>query len=406
MEAVDGWTPLHTAAAIGDRTTAEILMENGLSWEQADAEGVRPQDLSPTLFGERVAEVEEPEDRDEFESYPPDQQLRFFLKEVQKEDDERKPMAELSRKLAQLVHKHGWEAMSEYRDESQYAHTLSFLASRGRTSLLRVCLALGADIDGASSDEGRFTALRAAAGDGHATTVAMLLSQGAQMELKGPSNETALDLAVSAGHRQIVAMLVQHGADTTHTSKPASGECTTMELLDTEDAAMAEAIRLFCQKPDEGLEQMERLCDEERLCSASVEMARELLAKGVNPNAVLAHAKRPLHHAASNGLTPLMETLLSAGAEVDAKDTLERTPLHYACMYSYWGAVRVLMEHNANPRLRDSSHNDPAEYAGRAPHFDPYLQRAVQLCRRNRKEGIAQLREHDDNKRMPDCCVQ
>ena len=41
--------------------------------------------------------------------------------------------------------------------------------------------------------------------------------------------------------------------------------------------------------------------------------------------------KTPLHYACEKGHFPIVEYLISKGANIDAKDKYEETPLHYAC---------------------------------------------------------------------------
>ena len=78
-----------------------------------------------------------------------------------------------------------------------------------------------------------------------------------------------------------------------------------------------------------------------------------LLAHGSNVNEVLPDAKQTaLHHAASRGHNPSVETLLSWGAEVNPQDHQGATPLHLACLGGHLLCVLTLLKAGASITLQ------------------------------------------------------
>jgi hypothetical protein len=60
-----------------------------------------------------------------------------------------------------------------------------------------------------------------------------------------------------------------------------------------------------------------------------------------------------LHRPAEAGNATVLETMLSCGFDVDARDSDGVTPLHRAAMGGHVDAVRVLLEHGADVRALD-----------------------------------------------------
>ncbi|HET9551518.1 MAG TPA: ankyrin repeat domain-containing protein [Anaeromyxobacteraceae bacterium] len=126
------------------------------------------------------------------------------------------------------------------------------------------------------------------------------------------------------------------------------------------------------------------------------EVARELLDRGADPNAVAGHGLTPLHYAAGGqsagvvrlllargatrsleardewGNTPLLraagmarpasepspeiiEALAAAGADVNAVTSKGNTPLHIAAYKGFAGTVRLLLSKGADPSRRNAA---------------------------------------------------
>ena len=118
-------------------------------------------------------------------------------------------------------------------------------------------------------------------------------------------------------------------------------------------------------------------------------VARALLAEGADVNARNAAGDPPLHHAAAlsgwhedpvlspaephsvYGDTAVVEALLAARAEVDARDDAGYTPLHGAGGLSRNPMVlALLLEAGADPDARTGAGETPLDIAGRRTPFE------------------------------------
>lgn len=92
------------------------------------------------------------------------------------------------------------------------AMELEYWASLGRLDKVVAALAFHPDVN--RRGVGGYTALHAAAENGHLDVIRFLVEQGAELSPRVESGETPLDLAVSAGQQQAVQLLQSLGAGT------------------------------------------------------------------------------------------------------------------------------------------------------------------------------------------------
>ena len=94
------------------------------------------------------------------------------------------------------------------------------------------------------------------------------------------------------------------------------------------------------------------------------EILNTLLAAGASVDARGEKGATPLHVAAEFGRAATTNALLAAGAVVEARDEGGRTPLHFAAGYNYGeNAVQVLLAGGANLEARDGESRTPLHYA-------------------------------------------
>merc|ERR1711879_517732 len=86
-------------------------------------------------------------------------------------------------------------------------------ASGGYTEVGRVLLDKGADVNAAPVPSSRDTALTIAADKGHYRFVELLLSRGAQVDVRNKKGNSSLWLAANGGHIDVVQLLYSAGAD-------------------------------------------------------------------------------------------------------------------------------------------------------------------------------------------------
>ena len=88
-----------------------------------------------------------------------------------------------------------------------------------------------------------------------------------------------------------------------------------------------------------------------------------LLGKGANVNSLDIYQYTPLHNAAKNGHSEVVELLLKNRAEINALNSYDRTPLHLGASNGYSEVVKILLKHGAKSNLRDKSNYTPLHHA-------------------------------------------
>ena len=160
--------------------------------------------------------------------------------------------------------------------------------------------------------------LTLAAQNGHTDVVALLLTNGAEIEPKGRQDTLPLVAAAENGHRQVVELLISKGAEINQTRGRFS-ECALLR------AASAGHDDLVCL----------------------------LLAKGAPLLTTSDFGRTALHKAASDGHPQVLKTLLAAGMPVDLRDCYGRTALHDAASGGHTQAAAVLLDSGADVNARN-----------------------------------------------------
>ena len=120
-------------------------------------------------------------------------------------------------------------------------------------------------------------------------------------------------------------------------------------------------VGLYNAAVEGDLEEVKRLCDlnpdnlekEVALLIAALhshaQVAHVLIKRGTNPNCVDSNGRTPLHLASLSGSTHCIQTLITAGADVNVWDkTMKTVPLICAASSGSLDAVKELMNSDAN----------------------------------------------------------
>jgi ankyrin repeat protein len=184
-------------------------------------------------------------------------------------------------------------------------------AGEGHVEIMEALLAAGADIN--AKVESGATALVVAAEKGHLSTVQALLRRKGEIEdidARGASDGTALHGAANSGHAEILEALLAAGADIN--AKSATG-ATALSLAAT-------GGHLSC---------VEAL------------LRREDMIEDINER--VANGGTALHWASANGQGDVIDTLLAAGADINAMDSDDNTVLHLAATVGHLSCVQALL---------------------------------------------------------------
>lgn len=100
------------------------------------------------------------------------------------------------------------------------------------------------------------------------------------------------------------------------------------------------------------------------------EVARFLLSKGADVNALNALNQSVLLYAAYFGNAEITAALIAGGAKLDDQDIVGRTPLHYAARQRSVDALMLLIDNKADLNARDSIGETPLHFAIRWGYDD------------------------------------
>jgi hypothetical protein len=90
----------------------------------------------------------------------------------------------------------------------------------------------------------------------------------------------------------------------------------------------------------------------------------QLLAQGADVNYKRPSDRAtPLHLIAQNGRAPIGGYLISAGADVNAKDSSGGTPLHWAAQNGHFAVMRSLIDKGADPNVQRDDGATPLDLA-------------------------------------------
>eukprot|EP01122_Echinamoeba_exundans_P013977 TRINITY_DN6229_c0_g1_i1.p1 TRINITY_DN6229_c0_g1~~TRINITY_DN6229_c0_g1_i1.p1 ORF type:complete len:781 (-),score=153.69 TRINITY_DN6229_c0_g1_i1:97-2439(-) len=209
----------------------------------------------------------------------------------------------------------------------------------------------GANIE--APDQNGWTALHIAASKGNDAIVDLLLSKGASINATTIANQTPLLMAACNGHIAVVRRLISANADTkirvasSHESAliyaVQNGHNTIAKELITYDAELLTLATVSGATPLHVAVQVDRK-----------DMVELLLDAGANVNAKKGDGDSPLHIACLLNRVGLISYLIERGANLSAKNNYGATVLHSACSRKRLETVLELLRCGASVSIRDN----------------------------------------------------
>lgn len=218
------------------------------------------------------------------------------------------------------------------------------LAGEGDTPKVQRSLMEGISINAHNVVKGE--ALHAAALNGRAETVRVLLGKGAAINAKlvswGEASEhTALMLAVKSGDLETVRLLINAAVQ-----RAASARMLLPRIREGGDSEALAGLFQLSQA-----ELMQRAMEGDR--SASLLMMAAGAAEDIDGlDKANRHGRTALMEAIVHGRVDMVKALLEAGAKNQFFDVFGMTPLHLAAQGGHAEIVRLLLEHGADVNAR------------------------------------------------------
>ena len=97
----------------------------------------------------------------------------------------------------------------------------------------------------------------------------------------------------------------------------------------------------------------------EAVSKGNLAVVKELLEKGVNPDATNDKGETPLHIAVKKHFIKITKLLIQSGANINAKDKNNTTPLHIAILKDFLGFAKLLLKSGANPNAKNYEGETP-----------------------------------------------
>ena len=224
-------------------------------------------------------------------------------------------------------------------------------SSSGALNVVKVLVEAGADVC-VTDNLGR-TCVALASHLGHTETVRYLAGlKEVDLEHADSTGRTALSHAVVANHADVVEVLIAAGADIetrdNHDRTPllVASQCGNLRVVEV----FAKAGADVCVTDNK-----RRTCLTLAAASGHTETVRYLTGlEDVGVNHSGDEGCTALHWASKKSYPEVVQVLIDAGADIEAKEEKGRSPLHKACMSGHLDIVKLLVRSGAGVRATDN----------------------------------------------------
>ncbi len=173
---------------------------------------------------------------------------------------------------------------------------------------------------------------------------ALLLSRGAQADVAGPQQVTPLHLAAQQDYAELVSQLLARGAN-----PQAEIAATRLTPLHVAQSKMVVTALLAAGAERDAITAEQGTPLHVAVVAGREPVVQALIAAGADVNARCrdCEATTPLHAAVQNDRPEIAERLLAAGSEVNARDRYGRTPLYRAEQSQNSALIQLLRRYDA-----------------------------------------------------------
>jgi ankyrin repeat protein len=207
---------------------------------------------------------------------------------------------------------------------------------------------------GVINKEGK-TALIAAAEQGKAEVVQLLLASGAQVnERDRKFRTTPIVWAASQGRTEVVSLLLSKGAN----PKAREIKAGMTAMLAAASHGHAETVRLLVENgaPVDDIDKDGRTPLMFASQTGQTDTVKLLLEKGADlKRREKIHGADAFLTASANGRTDVVKLLLDKGVDVHTCDVDQKTALMWAATNGHSDTVKLLLDHGLDPSTKDGS---------------------------------------------------
>ena len=351
-----GWTPLYIASGIGYEDIVNLLIAKGANVDTPNKSGETPLHFAFSNGHKDIAELLIENGAD-------------FRKAANNGITPLHTVAEQGHiDIVTLLIDKGADVNAN--TQKSWAGTpLHQAAGGGHIDIVKLLIANGANVNSKNNNDG--TPLHWAAAGGHTNVVELLIKHGAEINAENGGFSTPLVFAEQREHSETVELLRKHGANMG--SQPliqavTIGNIEQVKLLLSEGADVNIKLKngqttllLACQrrkkkvaellidkgadvntKDNYGRTPLHFLAQQD-----STDTVKRLIAKGADVNVKDKWLWTPLHYACWRNRKETVEFLLAKGADINAREEEGKTPLAMAEEQGLTEIVELLRKHGA-----------------------------------------------------------
>ncbi|CAH8475125.1 unnamed protein product [Heterobilharzia americana] len=263
--------------------------------------------------------------------------------------------------------------------DGRHSTPLHFAAGYNRLAIVELLLQYKADVH--AKDKGGLVPLHNACSYGHAKVAELLIQHGANVNVTDLWRFTPLHEAAAKGKFEICRLLLKHGADPLKKNRDGH---TPIDLVKDTESDVYDLLRgdiSVLEAAKKGnLTKIKRLVTPENInCRDTqgrnstplhlaagynnIEVLEFLLDAGADVNAKDKGGLIPLHNASSYGHVDVAALLIRYGTSVNAVDKWGYTPLHEAAQKGRTQLCALLLAHGADPKIRNQENQTPFDLA-------------------------------------------